>query len=173
MWTESSVTFAGKHFQLVDARNEPKPVQGSRLPIHIGGDGEKRILPLVAREADWWSYWLSGTSADGFRYKMGVLERCCREIGRDFHTLRKSLIGPVMLAETQHDLDLLISEAEKSDAHFRLGIKLGLVGTPDTVIQRIQEYRELGVSLFIVIPFPFTRTSFLQLFAEKVIAQVR
>jgi F420-dependent oxidoreductase-like protein len=173
MWTEPSVTFTGRHYQVIDARNEPKPLQRPRPPIHIGGDGEKRILPLVAREADWWSYWLSGTSAAGFRYKMGVLERCCGEIGRDFQTIRKSLIGPVMLAENQHDLDLLVAEAEKTDAHFRLGTRLGLVGTPETVIQRIEEYRELGVSLFIVIPFPFTRTSFLQLFAEKVISQLR
>ena len=37
----------------------------------------------------------------------------------------------------------------------------------------IEEYRRLGVSLFIVIPFPFTRTSFLELFAEKVVKQLR
>ncbi|MGH7962241.1 MAG: hypothetical protein ACRERD_10520, partial [Candidatus Binatia bacterium] len=128
---------------------------------------------LVARQADWWNYWLSGTSADGFRYKLGVLQRCCAEIGRDFQTLGKSTIGPVMLAETKHELDLLIAEAEKKEAHFKLGTRLGLVGTPDTIIQRIEEYRQLGVSLFIVIPFPFTRTAFLELFAEKVVAQVR
>jgi F420-dependent oxidoreductase-like protein len=173
MWTEPSVTFTGKHYQLIDARNEPKPLQRPRPPIHIGGDGEKVVLPLVARQADWWNYWLSGTSAEGFRYKIGVLQRCCAEIGRDFHMLRKSVIGPVMLAETQHELNLLIAEAEKTEAHFRLGTGLGLIGTPDTIIQRIEEYRQLGVSLFIVTPFPFTRTSFLELFAEKVIKQVR
>lgn len=173
MWTEPSVTFPGKHYQLVDARNEPKPVQRPGPPIHIGGDGEKMLLPLVARQADWWNYWLAATSADGFRHKLGVLQRCCAEIGRDFHTVGKSLIGPIMLAETEQELHLLIAEAEKTDAHFSLGTKLGLVGTPDTIIQRIEEYRQLGVSLFIVIPFPFARTSFLQLFAEKVVAQVR
>lgn len=104
---------------------------------------------------------------------MGVLEGACREIGRDFQGLKKSLIGPVMLAETQHELDLLIAEAQKTDAHFQLGVRLGLVGTPDTVIKRIEEYRQLGVSLFIVIPFPFTRTAFLELFMEKVVKQLR
>jgi F420-dependent oxidoreductase-like protein len=173
MWTEPSVTFSGRHYNLIDARNEPKPLQQSRPPVHIGGDGEKKILPLVAREADWWSYWLSGSSADGLRHKLGVLERACTEIDRDFRTLRRSLIGPVMMAETQQELDLMIAEAERTDAHFRLGTKLGLVGTPDNVIQRIEEYRQLGVSLFIVIPFPFARPAFFELFAEKVIRQVR
>jgi F420-dependent oxidoreductase-like protein len=173
MWTEPSVTFTGKHYQLFDARNEPKQVQSPRPPINIGGDGEKRLLPLVARQADWWSYWLSGTSAEGFRHKMAVLERCCAEIDRDFHLIRKSLIGPVMLAETQREIDLMVAEAERTEAHFDLGTRLGLVGTPSTVIQRIEEYRQLGVSLFIVIPFLFTRTSFLELLAEKVVKQVR
>lgn len=173
MWTEASVTFAGKHYQLVDARNEPKPIQRPRPPVHIGGDGEKKMLPLVARQADWWSYWLSGTSSEGFRYKMGVLERACAEVGRDFQTIGKSLIGPVMMAETQAELDLLIADAERTEAHFSLGTRLGLVGTPGTIMQRIEEYRELGVSLFIVIPFPFTRTSFLELFTEKIVKQLR
>jgi F420-dependent oxidoreductase-like protein len=173
MWTEPSVTFSGKHYQLVGARNEPKPRQQPRPPLHIGGDGEKKMLPLVARQADWWSYWLSGTSADGFRHKSEILERACAEIGRDFRALKKSLIGPVMLAETQRELDLLIAEAHRTDAHFQLGVRLGLVGTPDIILRRIEEYRQLGVSLFIVIPFPFTRTSFLELFNEKVVKQIR
>jgi alkanesulfonate monooxygenase SsuD/methylene tetrahydromethanopterin reductase-like flavin-dependent oxidoreductase (luciferase family) len=75
--TEPSVTFTGKHYQLIDARNEPKPLQRPRPQIHIGGDGEKVMLPLVARQADWWNYWPSGTSsAEGFRCKIGVLQRC-------------------------------------------------------------------------------------------------
>ena len=168
-----TATYEGSYYSVRDLPNLPAPAQRPRPPIHIGGDGEKVVLPLVARQADWWNYWLSGTSAEGFRYKMGVLQRCCAEIGRDFQMLRKSVIGPVMMAETQHELNLLIAEAEKTDAHFRLGTGLGLIGTPDTIIQRIEEYRQLGVSLFIVTPFPFTRTSFLELFAEKVIAQVR
>ena len=167
------MTFTGRHYSLIDARNEPKPLQQPRPPIHIGGDGERKILPLVAREADWWSYWLSGSSADGLRHKLSVLERACTEIGRDFATLRRSLIGPVMMAETQRELDLMIAEAERTDAHFRLGTRLGLVGTPDAVIRRIEEYRQLGVSLFIVIPFPFARTAFLEFFNEKVIKQMR
>jgi alkanesulfonate monooxygenase SsuD/methylene tetrahydromethanopterin reductase-like flavin-dependent oxidoreductase (luciferase family) len=78
-----------------------------------------------------------------------------------------------MMAETQPELDLMIAEAERADAHFRLGTRLGLVGTPDVVIRRIEEYRQLGVSLFIVIPFPFARPAFLELFNEKVVRQVR
>ena len=43
LWTQETTTFTGKHYQLQDARMEPKPVQKS-LPLLIGGAGEQRTL---------------------------------------------------------------------------------------------------------------------------------
>ena len=174
MWTERCITFKGEHYQLIEGYCEPKPVQRPRPPIHFGGDGEKLMLPLVARHADWWNYWLSTNSIEGFRHKLGVLERCCTEIGRDPATLGRSAIGQIMLGETEKELRLLVAEAEK-DIHF--GGRIGLQGTPAAIIKRIEEYRALGVSLFIVAPTWFAGSdswrSFLQLFAEQVMIQVR
>ena len=45
-----SVSFAGKHYQVSDAVNSPPPV--SRIPIMIGGSGEKKTLRMVAQYAD-------------------------------------------------------------------------------------------------------------------------
>src|SRR5205814_2431932 len=39
--TETTANFQGKHYQLTDAYNEPKPVQKPHPPIVIGGGGEK------------------------------------------------------------------------------------------------------------------------------------
>ena len=48
------VTFHGKQVHVEDAVCEPRPVQ-DRLRLWIGGQGEKRLLRMVARHADGWN----------------------------------------------------------------------------------------------------------------------
>lgn len=50
---EERTTFAGEHYQIIDAPFEPKPLQ-QRLPLLIGGSGP-RMLRLAARYADIWN----------------------------------------------------------------------------------------------------------------------
>lgn len=46
-----TVTHEGTHYRFAEHRVEPQPVQGARLPIHIGGNGDK-LLAAAARQAD-------------------------------------------------------------------------------------------------------------------------
>ena len=45
------VTVSGRWWSVRDAVNDPPPVQ-ARLPLLLGGSGERRTIPLVARYAD-------------------------------------------------------------------------------------------------------------------------
>ena len=50
LWTANpTASFKGEYYTLVDAPFMPKPAQKPHPPIMIGGIGEKRILPLVAK----------------------------------------------------------------------------------------------------------------------------
>ncbi len=82
--TQPRSSFAGEYFTLDGAYCEPKPIQAPYPPICIGGGGERRTLPLVARYADHWNY--PGTAPDPvaeLHRLRGILERHCAEIGRD------------------------------------------------------------------------------------------
>lgn len=59
-------------------RLTPGPVR--HIPILIGGGGEKRTLPAVARHAD---IWHSFEPIDEFRRKNALLKRLASEAGRD------------------------------------------------------------------------------------------
>jgi alkanesulfonate monooxygenase SsuD/methylene tetrahydromethanopterin reductase-like flavin-dependent oxidoreductase (luciferase family) len=78
-------TFHGQHYHLEGASMHPKPV--GRLPLLVGGGGERRTIPIAARYADEWSAW--GT-VETFAHKAGVLERACERAGRDPGELRRS-----------------------------------------------------------------------------------
>ncbi len=78
-------TFHGQHYHLEGASMHPKPM--GRLPLLVGGGGERRTIPIAARYADEWNVW--GT-VETFAHKAGVLERACERAGRDSRELRRS-----------------------------------------------------------------------------------
>ena len=79
--TQETSDFDGRHYRLRDARCEPKGVQHPRVPITIGGGGEKRTLRSAARYAQHWN--LAGGSPETFAHKRAVLHEHCAVIGRD------------------------------------------------------------------------------------------
>jgi F420-dependent oxidoreductase-like protein len=79
--SQETTTFAGRYYQLVDARNEPKGVQRPHPPICIGGSGERRTLLTAARFAQHWNF--VGGTPDEFARKREILHSHCHDIGRD------------------------------------------------------------------------------------------
>jgi probable F420-dependent oxidoreductase len=71
-------------------RLTPPPVDG-RLPLLLGGGGERIFLRLVAEYADEWN--IVGTPAEVAR-KASVLEEHCRAVGRDPGEIRRSVLFP-------------------------------------------------------------------------------
>src|SRR5699024_8371947 len=96
MWTQETVDYDGRYYQLHGARLSPKPVQKPGPPILIGGSGEKVTLKIVAKHANIWNY--SGGDLETFRHKVEVLKQHCEDVGRDFGEIELS-------AQRKLDLD--------------------------------------------------------------------
>ncbi len=93
-----SVTFEGTWVTARDLRNVPPPVQ-PRLPLLLGGSGERRTLRIVARDADIWNG--EGDPATYAR-KNAVLDGHCAEIGRDRTEIRRTVgVPPICIRDTR------------------------------------------------------------------------
>ncbi|HEX4775739.1 MAG TPA: TIGR03560 family F420-dependent LLM class oxidoreductase [Acidimicrobiia bacterium] len=156
--TQDVTSFDGEFFTLHDARCEPKPVQ-SRLPIWVGGGGEKVTLRLVARHADGWN--IPFVSPETYAHKSRVLDTHCEREGRDPATLTKSV--NVGLAFTDDDLRAQFSTM----ADFvRPGV---LTGSTQEIVDRIGAYRDAGASwVILAVRAPF-RLDALERFASDVL----
>ncbi|MEY2401493.1 MAG: hypothetical protein QOJ08_1604 [Ilumatobacteraceae bacterium] len=125
--------FAGKYFNLSNARNEPRPVQ-AKLPIWIGGGGEKRTLKIAAQHADGWNVPFIGP--DVFAHKRSVLHSFCDTVGRDPSEIRCAVnvgIAP--------DEDSLRHQFGAIADFVRPGV---LTGTDEQMLDHIGQYVDAG-----------------------------
>lgn len=137
--------FEGRYFQLRAARNEPRPVQ-DKLPIWVGGGGEKRTLRIAAQYADGWN--VPFVSPADFAAKRDVLRRHCADVGRDPSEITCAV--NVGLAWTDESLAQQFGAIAER-------VKPGVLGgSVNQVVDRIGQYVEAGadqVNLALRAPF--------------------
>jgi alkanesulfonate monooxygenase SsuD/methylene tetrahydromethanopterin reductase-like flavin-dependent oxidoreductase (luciferase family) len=145
----------------------PRAVQQPRPPIHVGGAGERRTLPLVARYADVWN---CPTYALGeLDVKRAALARECAAIGRDPASIRLSIEAVLVLAADERALVDASARAARRFPGPGWGLDAGgFVGTPETVIARIQERVEQGFTFFVFFTHDRAAPETLELFAREV-----
>ena len=82
-------TYEGPQARVIDAANEPRGLHQPRVPILVGGNGQKVTWGLAARHADELN--LDGPSPDEMRAWMPIIRSRCDEAGRDPDDLRVSV----------------------------------------------------------------------------------
>ncbi len=92
----------------------PKPVQ-SRIPILIGGGGEKKTLKITAQYADMW-HGFGGVEI--LTHKMEVLNQWCQELGRNPDEIERSCAVDEKVTEQQFDATIQIGIT-----HFIVGMQ--------------------------------------------------
>ena len=137
LFSNEHFSFNGEHYQLQDAPLEPKPQQ-TKMPLMIGGGGEKRTLKITAQYADEWNVW---GDVDILRHKMGVLDQHCESVGRDPQEIERSAVALLFLSDNEKYLKR-IREADIASPT--------IIGNVNEVIEIVSKLKEIGVKELII-----------------------
>jgi len=171
MLTEERTTFSGKHFQVDDASCLPPPVQ-ARLPIWIGGVGEKRTLKIVADHADGWN--AAYLDPAEFARVNAVLDHWCEDEGRDPASLKRAVNLTFNLALDEAGVKRQREQlaADWGDAAERVAGG-ALLATPDRAVECLLEYRRAGADeVNVALRAPWDQEA-LDAYLERVMPAVR
>lgn len=164
LWSEHRTTFDGRHYRLVDAPCEPKPVQRPHPPIMVGGSG-LGSLRMAARHATSWN--VQG-SPEHCAARAEVLAQLCEEEGRSIDDLELSWHGQVALGATHEAAEDLATSIAAGH-----GQELGpqrdnwIIGTPDEAAAEFRRFTSVGISHWVIgIGHPFDRSAMAMLHDE-------
>lgn len=146
LWGPGSKPFDGLTLHLPETLCYPRPLQ-DRVPILVGGGGERRTLRLAARYAD--AINVMGP-IDVVRRKVDVLGRHCASVDRDPREVAVTHLAPTLVGLDRRDLDGLVDRCRPArvDAD-RFGAQVN-AGTVDDQIGRVRELADAGVDEVIV-----------------------
>lgn len=162
LWTGSPASFEGTYYRVKDAYCEPRP--DPIPPIMIGGDGEKYLLRAVAEHADWWLPF--SRRLDALSQKCDVLRQHCRDVGRDYESIRKTYTLTVFLSRDRAEAERMAGAAlERENPAF--------AGDPAGLRDHLRQLVDLGFDLFQLVFPRFPDTDDMKLFVDEVLPAFR
>jgi alkanesulfonate monooxygenase SsuD/methylene tetrahydromethanopterin reductase-like flavin-dependent oxidoreductase (luciferase family) len=165
---ETVTSEPGGHYQFDGLVHHPVPVQ-KRLPIMIGGSGEKKTLRSVAKYADMWN--AMGT-VDTMRHKIDVLRQHCADVGRDPSEIEFTLGIKATIRDSAEEADKVWRAAMEHNRTPMSDVEDDVTfwnGTPEQLAERLAPYVELGFETMISEhPAPYDTESI-----ERLIGQVK
>jgi F420-dependent oxidoreductase-like protein len=91
MWAGDPSPFDGRHYRPRRPVNNPPALSRPHPPILIGGTGEHKTLPLVARHADACNLFDIPDGGATITRKLAVLARHCEAVGRPYEEIEKTV----------------------------------------------------------------------------------
>jgi F420-dependent oxidoreductase-like protein len=157
------VDFNGEFYQLHDAILLPRPDRPGGPPILLGGNGEKRTLPLAAKYADEWN----GVFIPARRYAElnARLDKLLVAEGRNVASVRRSLMTGIVFGRNEDEVN---HKLEGRD-HAQLRQRGLLVGTPSEIAEQVDLLDEAGVERLMIQWLDLDDIDSLELLAETLI----
>ena len=166
MWGPGSPPFDGRVLNVPETICYPRPIR-EKVPIMIGGSGERRTLKLVARHADACN--LFG-DAGTVKHKLDVLHRHCADAGRDAAEIRVTHLSTALTGRTRDEVNELVDQRKPKRATAESYAAMVNAGTIDDHVGRFRELAEAGVQTAIVNLPDLGDTAPVERFAEVIAA---
>jgi FMNH2-dependent dimethyl sulfone monooxygenase len=194
LWREKRFSYEGERYQVKDAICEPKPISKPRPTVYAGGESDA-AKTMIAEQCD--AYVMHGDPADAIAPKIADM-KARREkadgppmqfgmaafaIVRDSEAEAKKELERITalppqppkgfdnfdqwLSGTQLERELKLQEYSVSNR----GLRPNLVGTPEQLRARIEEYEAAGLDLLLLQMSP--QAEEMDRFAEQVIRPMK
>jgi alkanesulfonate monooxygenase SsuD/methylene tetrahydromethanopterin reductase-like flavin-dependent oxidoreductase (luciferase family) len=168
MWTRKpTATFDGEYYQIHNTYCNPKPIQKPSPPILVGGSGKEKLSESLQ------SMLMHVTCLDLFlrsKRKLNSLKEHCKSVGRDYETILKTKLDLVVIDGDEERAESRAKKFYKGiPEHLIKNKEFRIFGTPDSVLEQIRMFEEIGIQYLIILLEPSTELSELELFAEKII----
>ncbi len=137
-------TLDGKHYQVTDAINSPAPL--SKIPVMIGGSGEKKTLRMVAQYADESNL---TCSLEEIPRKLEALAGHCERLGRDRSEIKVTKLFMLVMGNTYDEalasLNAFVENHGWPAEVVDLMVPQVTIGGPDEVGAAIRDLMDAGL----------------------------
>jgi len=174
-WQDETFSFDGAHYRVDQLDARPKTLARPRPLLRVGGKGKPRGLRLAARWAD--EYNTVHVTPEQCAEIRAALDDACVAAGRDPADVPLTLMNGFIVGR---DRDELLGRAARIYDHLGRDVdvveqaleeeaKLWLVGTPDEIAARVEQYRDAGVTHIMLQHHLFEDDDALELIAERLL----
>lgn len=146
LWGKGSPSFQGRVFSASELICYPRPIQ-ERIPITIGGSGERKTLSLVARYGDACN--LFG-KPETVAHKLEILRRHCSDVERNPSEIEATHLITVMVGHDRQDLAGRVDRARGRDQSAEAFSERNNAGTVDDLVSLFESYHLAGATHSIV-----------------------
>lgn len=164
--SDEPVAFEGTYYRLDDALLLPRPNRAGGPPIVIGGNGEKRTMPLAAKYADEWNAVF--VTPARFAELSNHLDGLVAAEGRSAGSVRKTMMHRVTVGAADADV------ARKTEGVDVAGLKErgALIGTPNEIAEGLFAFDAVGVKRIMAQMYDMTDLDGVELLGTKVLPQL-
>jgi F420-dependent oxidoreductase-like protein len=156
-WAQGHADLDGEHYRVNGAIVRPLPIQDGGIPIWVAGGGEKVTLRIAAQYAQYTNF---NGGAEEFARKSEILRGHCQKHGTDFDAITRSSNFNTIIGSTEAEVAERIDAVEARlvphlgaegaakvvDQYREHGSAQAIAGTPEQIVEILQERRALGLA---------------------------